>query len=163
MNQRSSTLRFARDYSFRELKANNAVLIGNSRSNPWVDPFEPKLGIRWIFDKTSAVYDRVDTWNGGKGFQTHGPGDPRESFFSIALVPNLGGSGNVLIISGTGGSAINAGADFLADEASMTSLRQRLPATAGRPFPPFEALIKVKGRSSGPRDATILVCRTPRS
>jgi hypothetical protein len=162
VNQRPATLRFARDYSFRELKANNTVLIGNSRSNPWVDPFEPKLGIRWTFDKNASVYDPVDAWNGGKGFQTRGPGDPRESFFSIALLPNLGGSGNVLIISGTGGSAINTGADFPADEASMASLRQLLPATAGRPFPPFEALIKVKGRSSVPRDAMILVCRTPR-
>ena len=41
-------LRFAREYSFRELKADNAVLLGNSHSNPWIEPFLPKLGIRWI-------------------------------------------------------------------------------------------------------------------
>jgi hypothetical protein len=161
--QRPSTLRFARDYSFRDLKANNAVLVGNSRSNPWVEPFEPKLGIRWIFDKATAVYDPVDTWDSNKSCQAHGPGDPRESFFSIALLPNLAGTGNVLIISGTGGSAINAGADFLADEASVTSLRRRLRATADRPLPHFEALIKVKGRSSVPRDASIVLCRPPRA
>ena len=161
-SQRPSTLRFARDYSFRDLKANNAVLIGNSRSNPWIEPFEPKLGIRWTFDKAAAVYDPVDTWAGEKSYQARGPGDPRESFFSVALLPNLGGTGNVLIVSGTGGSAINAGADFLADEASMTGLRKRLPAGAGRPFPHFEALIQVKGRSSMPRDATVLLCRTPK-
>jgi hypothetical protein len=160
-SRRPSTLRFARDYSFRDLKANDAVLIGNSRSNPWVEPFEPKMGVRWTFDKTAAVYDPVDTWT-GKSYQAHGTGDPRESFFSVALLPNLGGTGNVLIISGTGGSAINAGADFLADEAAMTRLRRQLPATADRPFPHFEALIKVKGRSSVPRDATILLCRTPK-
>jgi hypothetical protein len=151
-----------RDYSFRDLKGNNAVLIGNSRSNPRVEPFEPKLGIRWTFDTAAAVYDPVDLWS-GKGYQARGPGDPRESYFSVALMPNLGGTGDVLIISGTGGSAINAGTDFLADEASMTSLRRQLPATAVRPFPHFEALIKVKGRSSVPRDATILLCRTPKS
>jgi hypothetical protein len=160
-SRRSSTLRFARDYSFRELKANSAVLIGNSRSNPWVEPFEPKLGIRWTFDKAASVYDPVDTWS-GKRYQAPA-GDPRESFFSVALLPNLGGTGNVLIISGTGGSAINAGADFLADEAAMTDLRRQLPATADRPFPHFEALIKVKGRSSVPRDATVLLCRTPKA
>ena len=160
-SRRPSTLRFARDYSFRDLKANNAVLVGNSRSNPWVEPFEPNLGIRWTFDKAGAVYDPVDTWT-GKSYQARNPGDPRESFFSVALLPNLGGTGNVLIISGTGGSAINAGADFLADETAMSSLRRQLPANADRPFPHFEALIKVKGRSSVPRDATVLFCRPPK-
>jgi hypothetical protein len=160
-SRRPSTLRFARDYSFRDLKANNAVLVGNSRSNPWVEPFEPKLGIRWTFDKASVVYDPVDMWT-GKSYQAHNPGDPRESFFSVALLPNLGGTGNVLIISGTGGSAINAGADFLADEAAMSSLRRQLPTKANGHFPHFEALIKVKGRSSVPQDATILLCRPPR-
>uniref|UniRef100_Q022Z0 Uncharacterized protein n=1 Tax=Solibacter usitatus (strain Ellin6076) TaxID=234267 RepID=Q022Z0_SOLUE len=160
-SRRPSTLRFARDYSFRDLKANNAVLVGNSRSNPWVEPFEPKMGIRWTFDKAAAVYDPVDTWT-GKSFQARNPGDQRESFFSVALLPNLGGTGNVLIISGTGGSAINAGADFLADEAAMSSLRRQLPTKADHPFPHFEALIKVKGRSSVPRDATVLLCRPPK-
>jgi hypothetical protein len=149
-------VRFARDYSFRELKAKNAILLGNSRSNPWIEPFEPKLGIRWTFDKSAGVYDPVDTWG---AVQNH-PGEQRESYFSVALLPNLGGTGNVLIISGTGGSAVNTGADFLADEASLSDLRKRLPARQA--FPPFEALIKVRGRSSAPRDATVVVCRTPR-
>ena len=161
--QRPSLLRFARDYSFRELKANNAILLGNSRSNPWVEPFGPKMGIRWVFNKAAGVYDPVDTLAGGQNYQAHGPGDPRESFFSVALLPNLGGSGNIVIISGTGGSAINAGADFLSDEASVAVLHRRLPVREGQPFPPFEALVKVKGRSSAPRDATIMVCRPPRS
>ena len=68
----------------------------------------------------------------------------------------------MLIISGTGGSAIKAGADFLADEAAVSNLRRQLPTKADRPFPHFEVLIKVKGRSSVPRDATVLLCRPPK-
>ena len=143
-SRRPSTLRFARDYSFRDLKANNAVLVGNSRSNPWVEPFEPKLGIRWTFDKAAAVYDPVDTWT-GKSYQARSPGDPRESFFSVALLPNLGGTGNVLIVSGTGGSAINAGADFLADEAAMSSLRRQLPDRGGPSFSAFRGADQGQG------------------
>jgi hypothetical protein len=160
-SQRPFALRFARDYSFRELKANNAVLVGNSRYNPWIEPFEPKLGIRWVFDKASAVYDPVDRANNPTTFQPRGNGDRRDSYFSLALLPNLGGAGHVLIISGTGGSAINAGADFLADEPSVAALRAKLPASKEKAFPYFEALIKVKGRSSLPRDATIVICRPP--
>jgi len=91
-NRRPSLLRFERDYRFRELKANNAVLIGNCLSNPWVEPFEPKLGIGWTFDKTAAVYNPADMRAGGKRYQAR-PGEARESYFSVAPLPNLGAPG----------------------------------------------------------------------
>ncbi len=155
-----ANLRFARDYSFRDLKANNAILLGNGRSNPWLQSFEPKLGIRWEFDKNEAVYYPVDSWQSNRGFPTGQPGEAHEGYFSLALLPNLGGTGNVLLISATGGSASNAAADFLADERSLSELRKQLPGTKDRSFPPFEALIKAKGRSSIPGDASIVLCRS---
>ena len=162
IGQRPTLLRFARDYSFRELKANNAILLGNSRSNPWMEPFEARLGLRWIFDKATGNYFPVDSWNADKKYQPSGPGDTREGYCAISLLPNLGQTGNVLMITGTGGSAVSAGADFLADEASVAALRRSLPAKQNGLFPPFEALIRVKGRSALPRDATIVICRSPR-
>ena len=154
-----TNLRFARDYSFRELRANNAILLGNDRSNPWFQPFRSKLGIRWEFDRASAVYFPVDAQQSNHSYATGHPGEAHEGYFSLALLPNLGGTGNVLLLSGTGGSAINAAADFLEDEHALTLLRARLPATKDGAFPPFEALIKAKGRSSLPRDAEIVICR----
>jgi hypothetical protein len=160
-DHRRTSLHFARDYSFREVKANNALLLGNSNTNPWIEPFEPKLRLRWVYDKSTGVYNPLDTASGGTSYQATGPGESRESYTAISLLPNLSGTGNVLIISGTGGSAINAGADFLADEQAVASLRRQLPASGKSSFPYFEALIKVKGRSSQPRDATIVLCRVP--
>jgi len=155
-------LRFARDYSFRELKADNAVLLGNSRSNPWIEPFEAKLGLRWISDSAAGVYYPTDTWDSGKNFHTGEPGGSYEGYFAASLLPNLGGNGSVLIISGTGGSAINGGFDFLSDEQAVSELRKKLPGAAGNAFPFFEALIKVKGRSGSPRDSTVVFCRAPK-
>jgi hypothetical protein len=160
--QRHTLLRFARDYSFRDLKADNSVLLGSSRSNLWQTPFEPKLGLRWMYDNSNNIYYPVDTWNGNQSYQNSGPSDGREGYFSIALLPNLGGTGNVLIIGGTGGSAINAGADFLADEPSVAGLLKRLPPAKDKSFPHCEALIKVKGRSALPKDATVVIARAPR-
>jgi len=145
--------RFARDYSFRELKADSAVLLGASHSNPWIEPFEPKMGIRWNFDKTGSAYYPADVRPGGA---TYHAGD---GYFSVTLLPNLGGSGNVLIVSSTGGSAINAGADFLSDEPALAALRKKLPSARDHAFPYFEALVRVKGRSAQPRDATVVICR----
>jgi hypothetical protein len=162
IGQQPTVLRFARDYSFRELKANNTILLGNSRSNPWVEPFEPKLGLRWVFDKPKGSYHPVDSWDGGKEYLPSAPGDQRGGYCTIALLPNLGHTGNVVIIAGTGGSAVSAGADFLADEASMAALVRKLAPARSGIFPYFEALIRVKGRSTSPRDAMIVVCRPPR-
>jgi hypothetical protein len=77
-------------------------------------------------------------------------------------LPNLGGSGTVLIVSGTGGSSINGGADFLADEHALSTLRKILPGTKDKRFPYFEALIRVEGRSASPRNSTIVLCRPPK-
>jgi len=154
-----TNLRFARDYTFRDLKADNAILLGNSRSNPWIQPFEPQLGIRWQFDKAESVYYPVDTWQSNRSFQTSQPGEAHEGYFSVALVPNLGGTGNVLVISATGGSATSAAADFLADEKSLQDLRGRLPKGAGAGFPPFEALVKTHSRSGATREVSIVFCR----
>jgi hypothetical protein len=153
---------FARDYSFRGLKGDNAVLLGNARSNPWIEPFLPRLGVRWIFDKAQGTYYPVDTWAAGepKTYRA-ADGDTRESYCGISLLPNLGGNGTVLIVSATGGSAFNAAGAFLSDEEAMASLRKRLGGDQAA-FENFEALIRVKGRSAQPRDATVVICRPVR-
>jgi hypothetical protein len=53
---------FARDYSFRELKVNSAVLLGINSSNPWIEPFAGRLGLTWKFDRDRGVYYPVDSW-----------------------------------------------------------------------------------------------------
>lgn len=159
--QAQTVLRFARDYSFRELRSNNSVLLGNSRSNLWVEAFEPKMGLRWVYDAAGEFYYPVDTWNGGKSYHSD-TGDTHEGYCSIALLPNLGGTGSVLIISGTGGSSINGGADFLADEQSIGEVRRRLAGSRDKAFPYFEVLIRVEGRSASPRNAAIVLCRAPK-
>jgi hypothetical protein len=162
---RDATVTFARDYAFRNLKSDNAVLLGSPRSNLWMEPFLPQLGIRWQFDKAQGTYYPVDTWATGepKPFPTSQATESRESYCGISLLPNLGGNGHVLIVSATGGSAYNAAAGFLADETAMSNLRKQLPSTDARTFPYFESLIRVKGRSAQPRDAAIVVCRRVRS
>jgi hypothetical protein len=161
---RHTNLVFARDYSFHGLKNDSAVLMGNPHSNPWIEPFLPRLGLRWQFDKATGTYYPVDTWAGAelKIYRNADAAETREGYVAISLVPNLGGNGNVLIVSATGGSAFNAAAAYLADEASLVKLRQSLPAAKGGAFPNFEALVRVKGRSSQPKDSVLVIGRAAR-
>src|SRR5262249_35271812 len=94
---------FARDYTFRELKADNVILLGNSRSNPWIESLENRLGVRWHYDESMGAYYPVDTLAGaaaqGKFLTAKPVVEPREGYAMVSLLPNLSGAGNVLIIS----------------------------------------------------------------
>jgi hypothetical protein len=134
------SVQFARDYSFHALKTNNVVLLGSSQSNPWVEPFESRLGLRWVYDKQLETSYPVDTWTAAPQDRTTfhptaQAGETREGFCAVSLLSNLGANGNVLLISATGGSAIAACGDFLSDEQGVASLRHQLATSSERPFP----------------------------
>jgi hypothetical protein len=152
-----SVVHFARDYALRELTVNNAVLLGTSVSNPWVETFEPRLGLRWKYDPLKGTYYPVDTWAHGNGdiFQASGDG-----YASIALLPNLNGSGKVLIISSSGGSSMASAGEFLSDEHSLGTLESLVPHRS-KGFSYFESLLRVKSRSRLAKDVTVVFCRAP--
>jgi hypothetical protein len=159
----TSKIHFARDYSFRELKSDNVILLGKSRSNPWIEPFESHLALRWKFDKALRSYYPVDTAAPASDEQkfliTREASKPHEGYATLSFLPNLNGTGKVLMISATGGSALSAALDFLSDERSVAQLRSRLPQSKTADFPYFEALIKVESRSTLPRDTSLVICR----
>jgi len=159
-------LHFARDFSFRELKADNAILLGNSRSNPWIEPFEAHMAVQWKFDASMSAYYPVDSAGNPadeNNYHMSQNGEPRELYATVSLLPNLSGTGKVLIISGTGGAAVGSVLDFLCDGHSLSQLRSRMPQTKSAEFPYFEALFRVKSRSTLPRDTGIVICRVPKS
>jgi hypothetical protein len=161
--QGDTRVRFARDYSFREIKANNAVLLGNVDSNPWVEPFQNHQTLHWKFDVDRGSHYPVDATAAASDQEKYHvaaqSGQSPEGFAVVALFPNMGGTGNVLIISGTGGTAMSGAINFLSDEHVMAQLRTQLNAGANVPFPYFEALLKIGSRNSLPRDSSILIAR----
>jgi hypothetical protein len=163
----SPKLHFARDYSFRELKADNAILLGNTRCNPWIEPFESHMSLQWKFDNSLGSYYPVDrsatSADENKFHSVVQAGEPREGYATVSLLPNLSGTGKVLIISGTGGAAVSSALDFLSDGHSLSQLRSQLPQNKSAEFPYFEALLRVKSRNTLPRDTTIVICRPPKS
>jgi hypothetical protein len=160
-------IHFARDYSFREIKADNGILLGNSRSNPWIEPFENHLALKWELDTSLGAYYPVDTAAAaserGKFRATAQTGEAHEGYATVSFLPNLGGTGKVLIISGTGGATVTAALDFLCDEWSVSQLRSLLPRDNTSTFPFFESLLKVRSRSGLPRDTNVMVIRPPKT
>jgi hypothetical protein len=159
-----ATTVFSRDFSFRQLKSGNIILLGTSQSNPWIQPFEAQLAVRWKMDPVSATYYPRDTTiaaDPDKYRPEANSTKPREGYATIALLPDLGGNGNVLILSGTGGSAVAATLDFLSDERSLRDLRSRLGGSKSDAFPPFEAMLEIDKGANMPGNILILMCRPP--
>jgi hypothetical protein len=159
----NAQVRFARDYSFRDLKTNNAVLFGHILSNPWLEPFLSHVTLQWKFDAKNGSYYPVDTTdsNAAKYDLDSAPNSPHQVFATLTLLPNLGKTGNVLILSATGGAAVTAAVDFLSDEHLLKELRNQLApkSSATDPLPYFEVLIRSGGGTSLPRDTSIVVAR----
>lgn len=159
--QSDTKVRFARDYSFRELKADNVVLLGYRTSDPWIEPFENYLALRWKYDPSNGSYYPMDTAaTDQEKFRITAPRDqPHDGYATISLVPNMSNSGNVLILAGSGGAAIGATLDFLSDEHSITQLHSQLSQDKKAPFPYFEALLRIGNHNTLPRDSSIVLCR----
>jgi hypothetical protein len=160
----SASIQFARDFSFRQLKSGNMILLGTRQSNPWIQPFDSYLALRWKFDPALDSYYPVDSAANPSEpdkFRSNAEGSKtREGYASVAFLPNLGGTGNVLIISGTGGAAVGAALEFLNDEPSMSQLRSRMNAKEKEDFPYFETLLRVEKGASLPRYVTIVMSRS---
>lgn len=152
--QGETKVRFARDYSFRDLKADNALLLGSGASDPWIEPLQNRMTMRWKFDAASGTTYPVDlkasAADQGKYHELTLPDGSHEGYATISLLSNLSSTGNVLVVSATGGTAMNAALDFLSDEHSLSELRAQLApktqVTAQLPY--FELLIRAGGRNT---------------
>ena len=160
----SASVQFARDFSFRQLKSGNVILLGTRQSNPWIQPFDGYLELRWRYDPAFEIYypSDITTPADPDRFRssTHG-GKTHDGYASIAFLPNLGGTGNVLIVTGSGGAAVMAALSFLSNETSMEQLRSQLNPSSKTAFPNFEALIRIEKGDSLSRSGTTVLVRSP--
>ncbi len=157
-------IEFARKMELRDFKGrNNVVLLGDSRSNPWVELFEAPMNYRFEYEpvsNTSTVRNRAPL-----------PGEPSlytatgreattgDTFGVIGFHPNLTGEGRVLLIAGATVEGTQAAGEFLinpsyAKRLSDALIRSRVPANGF-----FEALIKARRGPGTSGDSELLACR----
>ena len=160
----STNIFFARDFSFRQARSGNTILLGTRQSNPWIQSFDSYLAVRWKFDPILEGYYPIDSTNSSEAEKVHvSTADTKahESYASVAFLPNLAGTGNVLIVSGTGGASVTSALDFLNDDASMSQLRSGISPQKKDAFPYFEILLKIDKGGNLPRSVTVVMARTP--
>lgn len=110
-------VRYARYLHVSDFQQGNFVIIGSRRGNPWVSLFEPNLNFHFEEDPTthtfhfrnrhpqpgeSQVYNLTKESNGGT-----------VGYVDIAILPNLAGTGTVLLLNGFSIETNQAAADLI--------------------------------------------------
>ena len=140
------SIRYAREIEPRDLKSNHVILLGNARSNPWVELFFQKLNFRHEFDfKESRARIRNQSPLPGESavYLAGAPGDDSNDLYStIAFLPNLDGTGNVLIVSGTGSVGTEAAGDLLFNPNLASQMVRQLHLQKDGHLRYFEVLVR---------------------
>jgi hypothetical protein len=84
---------------------------------------------------------------------------PANHWAHIAHVPNLSGTGGVLLAAGIQFEGTEGAGEFLLDPQSTLALRQRTPSPAGKPLPGFELILEISAIEGTSRQARIAAFR----
>jgi hypothetical protein len=131
-----------RHLHLRQLKASNAVLIGGSISNPWVQLYSDRLDFRLKRIPERSVSLCVENLRPG-------PGEPdawcpdQDSYGFLALVPQTGGPGNALVMAGSSLEATEAAGEMVISRNSAQTLLKAIRRQIGsEEFSSFQAVIR---------------------
>jgi len=159
---RKSTLemRYARDLRPNELRDENVVLIGAAATNPWVELFEPNLN--FVFSEPLAheytVLNRKPL-NGEPTQWTSNYGDANHRVYGVvAFLPNLTGTGSVLILEGTSMPGTESAWNFVADTSQLLPFLDRIKRADGS-IPHFQCVLGTENMNGSSVKSTILAWR----
>jgi hypothetical protein len=134
-------IRYARDLRMDDLRNGNAILIGSTEANPWIELFQPQMNLRFSFnsgsDKPSGI---VNSHPRAGESPIYGTPDQNHTYGLIAYVPNLNSTGHVLIVGGLNTAGTQAAATFLLTPSLMAPTLKRASLPGGG-FRSFEILI----------------------
>ena len=154
-------IRYARHLNIRDFKTQNLVLIGSRRGVPWVQLFESQLNFAFEEDKaTHRFYFRSKAPKPGEqaAYVPTENGGSTETYADIALLPNLGDSGSVLILSGITMEGAEAAGELVAGKDFSRELTRLIGQQAVRESY-FEILLKTRAVAGAARNSQIVTYR----
>jgi hypothetical protein len=142
-----TNIRYSRFLSVREFKTGNFILIGSRRGIPFEELFEPQLNFSMEQDRARHVYlvrNRAPHAGEPHTFESSVAKDG-DTYADIALLPNLAGTGSVLILSGIDMAGTEAAGELVASpEFSELLVKMLGPRTGPAPPSYIEMLMQAK-------------------
>jgi hypothetical protein len=148
-------LRHPCDLSTRDFQRDNSILLGGPWIDPWAQLFEDRLNFRIVpppgRPSGSEIVNELPVGREPKIFAVQ-----RDDAFSIAhariaVLPNLGDNGKVILVGANSDEAQEAGGDFLVKPESLARLLHVFEVSSAANLPSFELVLEVKSVQRMPR------------
>lgn len=140
--QDRTEIRYARDLELKDLKESNLILAGSQEADPWMSAISSQMNFV-VHDDPDAGPLHIENRHPRPGempdylYDSHDP--QHRGLATIAFMPNLSGSGNLLVVQGFSVAGTQAAAEFATSGRDLDAL---LHAYAGNTaLPHFEILL----------------------
>jgi hypothetical protein len=118
-------IRHSRSIDIRDFKAGNFILQGGVRAIPWAALFERQLNFHYERLETGDLFRNMRPLAGERTEYASGV-HGKTSYARVAFVPNLSGTGKVLLVAGFGMAASEAAAEFVLSPSSVSLVQRTL-------------------------------------
>ncbi len=153
----------SRFVQMQEFKNSNMILIGSSRSTPWVEMFEPQLNFAVEYDyrlhipivrnKHPKPGELPVYQNGLEG------GKPSHVFSTISYLPNLTHNGHILLIQGSSSEGSEAAGEWVTSPAALAMLLQKLKLNPSSSPDNLEVLLRSRTMGGTPGSTEVVAYR----
>ncbi|QMV17865.1 hypothetical protein GOB94_03515 [Granulicella sp. 5B5] len=145
---------YSRDMHVEDFYSSNLIIIGAQEAVPWLDLFENHMDFVFSLEgpeKHSAFLNRRPHAGEKTDYNSYTPETASKVYGVIAFLPNLRGTGNVLILEGLSMVGTEAAIDLAIDDTKLLPILKTIRRPDGS-LPHFEMLIEsdVLGEGSGP-------------
>ena len=154
-------LRFPRDLRMEDLKNANAVIIGSAASNPWAALVDSSTNFRIVLspDMKSASILNAHPLPGEAGsYSSHWDEPAHETYALILSVPNLSGSGHLLVLEGLDAAGTQAATEALFHPEFLAPILNRARRSDGS-LRPFEILLRTTSIQSNAEGTRVIASR----
>lgn len=153
-------VQFARNMRMDDFKDNNVVLLGTSRANLWGELFTSKLNFEIVYDEKLGHHvcrNRSPQPGEQAVYMPAGPtGTTGDAYAVVALLPNLGQNGNVLIIAGSNMEATKEAGEFITNPDRYADKLKSMGINPLGATRHFEVLLRVKAVGGSSHQSDIL-------
>jgi hypothetical protein len=145
---------YGRDMHLNDFKTGNLILVGAQEAVPWVELFENHMDFVFSIDNPDAHSSFNNRHPAAGELSNYSPDTPMtqsKAYAVLAFLPNLSGTGNVLILEGLTMVGTEAAVDLAMDDNRLYPILAKLRRPNGE-LPHFEMLLEsdLLGDSAGP-------------